>query len=59
MTKRGHGEMAGVGRRSPDRDDEAGHTLLSSLIFAFGLFLTVAGVGMLTAAVAAYVWSLL
>jgi fucose permease len=32
---------------------------LSSVIFALGLFLTVAGVGMLSAAVAAYVWSML
>ena len=59
MTARRSGEVAVTGRTSPDRDDEAGHSLLSGLIFALGLFLTVAGVGMLTAAVAAYVWSLL
>jgi hypothetical protein len=59
MTKRGPGEVTEAGRKSPDRDDESRRALLSSLIFGLGLFLTVAGTGMLTAAVAAFFWSLL
>jgi len=59
MTKHEPGEVAGAGRTSPDRGDEAGCAVLSSLVFGLGLFLTVAGTGMLTAAVAAFVWSLL
>jgi hypothetical protein len=59
MTAHRSAEVVVTGRTSPDRDAETGHALLPGLIFALGLFLTVAGVGMLTAAVAAYVWPLL
>ena len=59
MTARKSAEAAVTGRTSPDRNAETGHPLLPGLIFALGFFLTVAGVGILTAAVAAYVWSLL
>ena len=59
MTARRSAEIAATGRTSPDRDAEVRRALLPGLIFALGLFLMVAGVGMLTAAVAAYVWSLL
>jgi hypothetical protein len=60
MTRHRFGEAAGTEEWKPsDQDGEARHSLLSSVIFALGLFLTVAGVGMLSAAVAAYVWSML
>jgi hypothetical protein len=59
MTRHRFGEAAGTEWKPSDQDGEAGHSLLSVLIFALGFFLTVAGVGMMSAAVAAYVWSLL
>ena len=59
MTKRRFGEAVGMEWKPSDQDGEAGRSLLSTLIFALGFFLMVAGVGILSAAVAAYVWSLL
>jgi hypothetical protein len=59
MTEHRSGEAAGTQWQSSGRDGEAGHSWLSASIFALGLFLTVAGVGMMSAAVAACVWSLL
>jgi hypothetical protein len=59
MTRHRFGEAAGTEWKSSSQDGEARHYLLSTLIFALGLFLTVAGVGMMGAAVAAHVWSLL